>query len=52
VIAGALMMIYIRFGTKIPFTWWVPIGSAATFGGGWLASMILPPVDDRGGSAA
>jgi solute:Na+ symporter, SSS family len=52
VIAGALMMIYIRFGTKIPFTWWVPIGSAATFGGGWLASMILPPVDDTGGSTA
>jgi SSS family transporter len=42
VIAGALMMIYIRFGTKIPFTWWVPIGSAATFGGGWLAWTILP----------
>jgi SSS family transporter len=42
VIAGALTMIYIRFGTKIPFTWWVPIGSAATFGGGWLAWMVLP----------
>src|SRR5581483_9130711 len=23
VITGAVVMIYIRFGTKIPFTWWV-----------------------------
>jgi len=42
VITGAAAMIYIRFGTQIPFTWWVPIGSGATFGGGWLASMFLP----------
>jgi Na+/proline symporter len=42
VITGAAVMIYIRFGTKIPFTWWVPIGSGATFGGGLLASIALP----------
>jgi len=42
VITGAAAMIYIRFGTKIPFTWWVPIGSGATFAGGWLAAIFLP----------
>lgn len=34
VIAGAAAMAYVRFATHIPFTWWVPIGSAATFGVG------------------
>ncbi|MDP9055575.1 MAG: sodium:solute symporter [Acidobacteriota bacterium] len=36
-IAGAAAMLFVRFGTKIPFTWWVLIGSAVTFGTGWLA---------------
>jgi hypothetical protein len=38
VIAGAMVMLFVKFETKIPFTWWVLIGSAVTFGVGWLAS--------------
>ena len=34
VIAGAATMLWIKFGTTVPFTWWVPIGSAVTFGVG------------------
>jgi SSS family transporter len=40
VIAGALVMLFIKFETRIPFTWWVLIGSAVTFGVGWLASFV------------
>jgi Na+/proline symporter len=40
VIAGALVMLVVKFGTKIPFTWWVMIGSAATFFTGWLAGAV------------
>jgi Na+/proline symporter len=40
VIAGAVVMLFIKFETKIPFTWWVLIGSTATFGAGCLASLI------------
>jgi len=39
VVAGAAVMLYIKFGTSIPFTWWVLIGSATTFGFGWLSSL-------------
>lgn len=42
VLAGAAVMLTVKFATKIPFTWWVPIGSAATFGIGYLASFIVP----------
>lgn len=41
VIAGAVVMLYVKFGTKIPFTWWVLIGSASTFGVGYLASLFV-----------
>jgi len=36
VVAGAAAMVYVRFGTGIPFTWWVLIGSAVTFAVGIL----------------
>jgi solute:Na+ symporter, SSS family len=39
VVAGALVMLLVKFATKIPFTWWVLIGSAVTFGVGCLASL-------------
>jgi Na+/proline symporter len=42
VVAGAIMMLFVKFQTKIPFTWWVLIGSAVTFGVGYLASLIIP----------
>ncbi|MEQ1883957.1 MAG: sodium:solute symporter [Bryobacteraceae bacterium] len=40
-VAGLVVMLYIRFATHIPFTWWVLIGSAITFGAGLLSSVVL-----------
>jgi Na+/proline symporter len=42
VAAGAVVMLFGKFATTIPFTWWVPIGSMATFGVGYLASFVMP----------
>src|SRR5579863_6213474 len=41
VIAGALVMLFVKFETTIPFTWWVLIGSGVTFGVGYLASLAM-----------
>ena len=41
VVAGAAVMLFVKFATKIPFTWWVMIGSSVTFGGGCLSSFII-----------
>lgn len=41
VLVGLATILYVRFGTHIAFTWWVLIGSAATFAGGLLASAVL-----------
>ena len=41
VLAGAIVMLFVKLETKIPFTWWVLIGSTVTFGTGYLASFIL-----------
>ncbi len=40
-IAGLIVMIYIKQATHIAFTWYVVIGTAATFATGWLASVAL-----------
>ncbi len=42
VITGLAAMLYVKFATSVPFTWWVMIGSAATFGAGYLASFVIP----------
>ena len=42
VVAGAAVMLTVKFASHIPFTWWVMIGSTSTFGAGYLASFILP----------
>ena len=39
--AGLALMIYVRFGTSIAFTWYVLIGTAATFAVGLAASFVL-----------
>lgn len=39
VVAGTVTMLFVKFGTSIPFTWWVLIGSTVTFGVGYLASL-------------
>src|SRR5580693_7647124 len=40
VAAGAMVMLFVKFGTAIPFTWWVLIGSSVTFSVGYLASFF------------
>lgn len=39
---GLLLMLYVRFFTPIAWTWYVLIGSAATFATGWAASFLIP----------
>lgn len=41
VIFGTAVIFYVKFQTTIAFTWWVLIGSVATFSAGLLASLIL-----------
>jgi SSS family solute:Na+ symporter len=38
--AGLALMLYVRFETSIAFTWYVPIGTAATFFTGLVASFF------------
>jgi SSS family transporter len=40
--AGLALNIYIKFGTTVAWTWYVLIGTAATFITAWIASFILP----------
>jgi SSS family transporter len=40
-ILGLLVMIYVRFETRIAFTWYVVIGTAATFSSGYAISLFL-----------
>jgi hypothetical protein len=39
--AGLAIMIYVRFGTPIAFTWYVLIGTITTFTVGLMASLIF-----------
>jgi SSS family transporter len=48
VIAGLAAMLYVKFATAIPYTWWVAIGSGTTFAAGYLASFVIPGGRDRG----
>jgi len=41
VAAGTAVMLFVKLATKIPFTWWVMIGSSATFGAGYLSSFLI-----------
>jgi solute:Na+ symporter, SSS family len=47
VVAGAAVMLFVKFGTAIPFTWWVLIGSSVTFGVGYLASFLQSPSREK-----
>jgi SSS family transporter len=40
-IAGLLLMIYVRVATHIAFTWYVVIGTVATFSTGYVISLFL-----------
>lgn len=39
-LAGFGIMVYVKFGTAIAWTWYVVIGTAVTFATGWLASLL------------
>jgi solute:Na+ symporter, SSS family len=41
-LVGLVLMLYVRFATPIAFTWYVLIGTSATFMTGLLASLVLP----------
>lgn len=40
VMAGLAAILYVRYRTPIAWTWWVLIGSAVTFGAGYLFSFL------------
>jgi SSS family transporter len=44
-IAGLALMIYVRAATQIAFTWYVVIGTAATFSTGYVLSLFLKEPD-------
>jgi len=44
-IAGLALMIYVRVATHIAFTWYVVIGTAATFSTGYVISLFLKEPD-------
>src|SRR5580658_10003157 len=44
-IAGLALMIYVRAATHIAFTWYVVIGTAATFSTGYVMSLFLKEPD-------
>jgi SSS family transporter len=47
---GFFLNLYIWQATRIPFTWYVMIGSCVTFAVGYVASAILNPGEENGGS--
>ena len=47
-LCGFGIELYLWLGTKVPWTWWVMIGSVVTFTVGWLASGAT----SRGGDSA
>ena len=49
--AGLGLMAYIRLGTSIAFTWYVLIGTSATFLTGWVASFIVKETPHHNQSA-
>ncbi len=50
-VAGLILMLYVRFATPIAWTWYVLIGTSATFATGLLVSLFTGPAMDREGSA-
>jgi Na+/proline symporter len=45
--AGLVLMLYVKFQTPIAFTWYVPIGTSATFLAGLAASFVWKEIPDR-----
>jgi SSS family solute:Na+ symporter len=51
-IAGLALMIYVRVATHIAFTWYVLIGTAATFSTGYVISLFLKEPDHEPAAGA
>ena len=51
VVVGLATVLYVRFRTPVAFTWYVLIGTAATFGAAWIASWFEPPVQNMDSEA-
>jgi SSS family solute:Na+ symporter len=45
---GFSVELYLWLGTAVPWTWWVMIGTAVTFGMGWFASIPFAASRSRG----
>ena len=41
-LCGFVLNIYLWRFTRVPFTWYVVLGSIATFGVGYISSLLLP----------
>jgi Na+/proline symporter len=44
-ICGFAVELYIWLGTRVPWTWYVAIGTVVTFAIGYLASIVIRPTD-------
>jgi Na+/proline symporter len=44
-IAGVVVLTYVKFGTAVAYTWYALIGSLVTFGVGVLVSLVEPASD-------
>jgi SSS family transporter len=52
-LCGFTVELYLWLGTRVPWTWWVMIGTAVTFAVGWLFSFVVggrSPLESRGKS--
>ena len=45
--SGLALMLYVKFQTPIAFTWYVLIGTSATFLAGLAASFVWKEIPDR-----
>jgi Na+/proline symporter len=49
VLGGVAAILFVRYRTPIAWTWWVMIGSLATFAIGYLASFFDPSTKEASG---
>jgi len=45
-LAGLVLLLYVKFFTNLAWTWYVLVGTLATFLVGWLLSIIRPAPED------
>jgi SSS family solute:Na+ symporter len=42
VVVGLAVILYVKLGTHVAFTWWVPAGACSTYLAGCVASLVWP----------